>query len=107
MLPEGGGERPYRTRSVEDNLDLFRRMRAGEFEDGAHVLRGKIDMASPNMLMRDPVLYRIRHATHYRRGDAWCIYPLYDYAHPLEDALECVSHSLCTLEFENNRELHE
>jgi glutaminyl-tRNA synthetase len=97
----------FRNRSVDENLDLFRRMRAGEFPDGAHVLRAKIDLASPNMLMRDPVLYRIRHATHYRRGDAWCIYPLYDYAHPLEDALECVTHSLCTLEFENNRELYD
>jgi glutaminyl-tRNA synthetase len=79
----------------------------GEFPDGAHVLRGRIDLASPNMLMRDPVLYRIRHAHHYRRGDDWCIYPLYDYAHPIEDAIECVTHSLCTLEFENNRELYD
>jgi glutaminyl-tRNA synthetase len=97
----------YRDRSVEENLDLFRRMRAGEFPNGAHVLRARIDLGSPNMLMRDPVLYRIRHESHYRRGDAWCIYPLYDYAHPLEDALECVTHSLCTLEFENNRELYD
>ncbi|MGH7501936.1 MAG: glutamine--tRNA ligase/YqeY domain fusion protein [Longimicrobiales bacterium] len=97
----------FRDRPVDENLDLFRRMRAGEFPDGAHVLRARIDLASPNMLMRDPVLYRIRHATHYRRGDAWCIYPLYDYAHPLEDAIECVTHSLCTLEFENNRVLYD
>ncbi len=106
-VTEPGVESPYRSRSVEENLDLFSRMRAGEFEDGAHVLRGKIDMASPNMLMRDPVLYRIRHAHHYRQGDAWCIYPLYDYAHCLEDAFEDVTHSICTLEFENNRELYD
>ena len=104
---KAGTPSPHRDRSVEENLDLFRRMRAGEFPDGTHVLRAKIDLTSPNMLMRDPVLYRIRHATHYRRGDAWCIYPLYDYAHPLEDAIECVTHSLCTLEFENNRELYD
>jgi glutaminyl-tRNA synthetase len=106
-VTEPGRPTKYRNRSVAENLDLFRRMRAGEFPDGAHVLRAKIDLASPNMLMRDPVLYRIRHSTHYRRGDTWCIYPLYDYAHPLEDALECVTHSLCTLEFENNRELYD
>jgi glutaminyl-tRNA synthetase len=98
---------PFRDRSVEENLDLFTRMRAGEFENGSHVLRARIDLASPNMLMRDPVLFRIRHAEHYRTGDAWCIYPLYDFAHPLEDALEGVTHSLCTLEFENNRELYD
>ena len=97
----------FRDRTVEENLDLFRRMRAGEFPNGAHVLRGKIDLASPNMIMRDPVFYRIRHATHYRTGDAWCLYPLYDYAHCLEDAFEGVSHSLCTLEFENNREIYD
>jgi len=97
----------FRDRSVEENLDLFARMRAGEFENGTHVLRGRIDLASPNMLMRDPVLFRIRHAEHYRTGDAWCIYPLYDFAHPLEDAMEGVTHSLCTLEFENNRELYD
>jgi glutaminyl-tRNA synthetase len=97
----------FRDRGVEENLDLLRRMRAGEFADGAHVLRARIDLASPNMLMRDPVLYRIRHAHHHRTGDAWCIYPLYDYAHCLEDALEHVTHSLCTLEFENNRELYD
>jgi glutaminyl-tRNA synthetase len=97
----------YRDRGVEENLDLLRRMRNGEFPDGAHVLRAKIDLASPNMLLRDPILYRIRHAHHYRQGDAWCIYPLYDYAHPIEDAIEGVTHSLCTLEFENNRELYD
>ncbi|MGQ0561927.1 MAG: glutamine--tRNA ligase/YqeY domain fusion protein [Gemmatimonadota bacterium] len=97
----------FRDRTVEENLDLFRRMRAGEFPDGAHVLRAKGDMSSTNMLMRDPILFRIRHASHYRTGDDWCIYPLYDYAHPIEDALECVTHSLCTLEFENNRELYD
>jgi glutaminyl-tRNA synthetase len=104
---EPGRPSPYRERPVEENLDLFRRMRDGEFPDGAHVLRAKIDMASPNMLMRDPVLYRIRHASHYRRGDAWCIYPLYDFTHCLSDALEDVTHSICTLEFENNRELYD
>jgi glutaminyl-tRNA synthetase len=96
-----------RDRSPAESLDLFRRMRAGEFPNGAHVLRAKIDLASPNMLMRDPILYRIRHAHHYRTGDTWCIYPLYDYAHPIEDALESVTHSLCTLEFENNREFYD
>ncbi len=97
----------YRDRSVEENLDLFRRMRAGEFPDGAHVLRARIDLAHPNMIMRDPVFYRIRHAHHYRTGDDWCIYPLYDFAHCLEDAFEGVSHSLCTLEFDNNREIYD
>jgi len=106
-VTEPGTPSPYRDRSVEENLDLFRRMRAGEFPDGAHVLRAKIDMASPNMLLRDPVLYRIRHASHYRTGDAWCIYPLYDYAHPIEDAIEGVTHSICTLEFETNRPLYD
>jgi glutaminyl-tRNA synthetase len=106
-VTEPGLLSPYRGRSPEENLDLFRRMRAGEFGDGEHVLRGKIDMASPNMLMRDPVFYRIRHAHHYRQGDDWCIYPLYDYAHCLEDAFEGVTHSICTLEFENNRELYD
>ncbi|HSK20756.1 MAG TPA: glutamine--tRNA ligase/YqeY domain fusion protein [Longimicrobiales bacterium] len=96
-----------RDRSPDESLELFRRMRAGEFADGAHVLRARIDLASPNMLMRDPILYRIRHAHHYRQGDEWCIYPLYDYAHPIEDALEGVTHSLCTLEFENNREIYD
>ena len=102
-----GTPTPFRDRTPEENLDLFRQMRAGAFPDGAHVLRARIDLASPNMLMRDPVLYRIRHAHHHRTGDAWCIYPLYDYAHCLEDALEHITHSLCTLEFENNRELYD
>jgi glutaminyl-tRNA synthetase len=104
---EPGRPSPYRDRSVEENLDLFRRMKAGEFPNGAHVLRGKIDLAAKNMLLRDPILYRIRHASHYRTGDAWCIYPLYDYAHPIEDAIESVTHSFCTLEFENNRALYD
>ncbi len=102
-----GRPSPYRDRSIGENLDLFRRMRAGEFPDGAHVLRARIDLAAKNMLLRDPVLYRIRHAAHYRTGDDWCIYPLYDYAHPIEDALECITHSFCTLEFENNRALYD
>ncbi|HSG08458.1 MAG TPA: glutamine--tRNA ligase/YqeY domain fusion protein [Longimicrobiales bacterium] len=106
-VTEAGRPTLYRDRSVEENLDLFRRMRAGEFANGAHVLRAKIDLASPNMIMRDPVLYRIRHAHHYRTGDEWCIYPLYDYAHCLEDAFEGISHSLCTLEFDNNREIYD
>ncbi len=106
-VTEPGRPSPYRVRSVEENLDLFRRMRAGEYEDGAHVLRAKIDMASPNMIMRDPVLYRIRHASHYRTADEWCIYPLYDFTHCLSDALEDITHSVCTLEFENNRELYD
>jgi glutaminyl-tRNA synthetase len=102
-----GTESPYRNRPVEENLDLFTRMRSGEFPDGAHVLRAKIDMASPNLNMRDPVLYRIRRATHHRTGDRWCIYPLYDYAHPLSDAIEGITHSLCTLEFEDHRPLYD
>src|SRR5499426_2971633 len=106
-LTEPGKNSPYRERSVEENLDLFRRMRAGEFPDGAHVLRAAIDMSSPNMNMRDPTLYRIRHATHHRTGDAWCIYPTYDYAHPISDALEGITHSLCTLEFEDHRPLYD
>ena len=97
----------FRDRPVEESLNLFRRMRAGEFPDGSQVLRGKIDLASPNMLLRDPILYRVRHAHHYRTGDRWRIYPLYDYAHPIEDAIEGVTHSLCTLEFENNRPLYD
>lgn len=104
---EAGRPTPDRDRSEEENLDLFRRMQAGEFPDGSLVLRGRIDLASPNMLMRDPIFYRIRHAHHYRTGDEWCIYPLYDFAHCLEDAFEGVTHSLCTLEFENNRELYD
>ena len=106
-LTEPGKESPHRNRSVEENLDLFRRMRAGEFADGAHVLRAKIDMASPNINMRDPTLYRIRHETHHRTGEAWSIYPMYDYAHPLSDAIERVTHSLCTLEFEDHRPLYD
>jgi glutaminyl-tRNA synthetase len=106
-ITEPGRESPYRNRSVEENVDLFARMRAGEFPDGAHVLRAKIDMAARNMKLRDPLLYRIRHATHYRRGDAWCIYPMYDFAHPLSDAIENITHSICTLEFENNRAVYD
>lgn len=106
-VTEPGRNSPYRDRTVEENLDLFARMRAGEFPDGAHVLRGKIDMSLPNMKMRDPLLYRIKHATHYRRGDTWCIYPMYDFAHPLSDAIEGITHSLCTLEFENNRDIYD
>ena len=102
-----GKESPYRTRSIEENLDLFERMRAGEFDSGAHVLRAKIDMASSNMQMRDPVLYRIRHAEHYRTGNDWCIYPMYDFTHCLSDAVERITHSLCTLEFKDNRELYD
>jgi len=102
-----GRESPYRDRSVEENLDLFQRMKAGEFAEGEHVLRARIDMAHPNMIMRDPVLYRIRHASHYRKGDDWCIYPLYDFTHCLSDAFEDITHSLCTLEFENNREIYD
>lgn len=106
-LTEPGRNSPYRDRSVDENLDLFARMRAGEFADGLHVLRAKIDMASPNLNMRDPTLYRIRHASHHRTGDAWCIYPMYDFAHPLSDALENITHSLCTLEFEDHRPLYD
>jgi glutaminyl-tRNA synthetase len=106
-LTKPGVESPYRNRSVEENLDLFRRMRAGEFPDGSKVLRGKIDMASPNLNMRDPVLYRIMRATHHRTGDKWCIYPMYDFAHPLSDYIENITHSICTLEFEDHRPLYE
>jgi glutaminyl-tRNA synthetase len=106
-LTEPGRDSPYRERSVGVNLDLFARMRAGEFPDGAHVLRAKIDMASPNFNMRDPTLYRIRHAAHHRTGDTWCIYPMYDFAHPLSDAIEGITHSLCTLEFEDHRPLYD
>ena len=102
-LTEPGRESPDRNRSTEESLDLFRRMRAGEFADGEYVLRAKIDMASPNLNMRDPVLYRIRHAEHHRTGDDWCIYPMYDYAHSLSDSIEGITHSLCTLEFEDHR----
>ena len=106
-LTEPGKESPYRNRSVEENLDLFRRMRDGQFEDGEHVLRAKIDMASPNVIMRDPTLYRIRRASHHRTGDKWCIYPMYDFTHCISDSLEGITHSLCTLEFVNNRELYD
>ena len=106
-LTEPGRASPHRDRSVEENLDLFRRMRAGEFPDGAHVLRARIDMDSPNLNMRDPVLYRIRHAEHHRTGNAWCIYPMYDYAHSLSDSIEGITHSLCTLEFEDHRPLYD
>lgn len=105
-LTEPGKESPYRNRSVAENLDLFRRMRAGEFPDGSRTLRAKIDMASPNINMRDPVIYRILRARHHRTGDKWCIYPMYDYAHPISDALEGITHSLCTLEFEDHRPLY-
>jgi glutaminyl-tRNA synthetase len=107
-LTEPGKESPYRSRSVEENLDLFKRMRAGEFEDGERVLRARIDMASPNMNMRDPTLYRIRHGViHHQTGEEWCIYPMYDYTHPISDALEGITHSLCTLEFEDHRPLYD
>jgi glutaminyl-tRNA synthetase len=106
-LTEPGKNSPFRERSPDENLDLFRRMRAGEFADGTQVLRAKIDMASPNVVMRDPVLYRIRHAHHHRTGDKWCIYPMYDYSHCISDSIERVTHSLCSLEFENNRELYD
>ncbi len=104
---EPGRLSPFAKQSVEENLDLFHRMRAGEFPNGAYVLRARIDMASPNMKMRDPLLYRIRHAHHYRTGNKWCIYPMYDYAHPISDAIEGITHSICTLEFENNREIYD
>ncbi|NLK51305.1 MAG: glutamine--tRNA ligase/YqeY domain fusion protein [Syntrophomonadaceae bacterium] len=106
-LTEPGRESPYSNRSVEENLDLFARMRAGEFADGSRVLRAKIDMASPNLNLRDPVLYRILRATHHRTEDKWCIYPMYDYAHPISDALEGITHSICTLEFEDHRPLYD
>ena len=106
-LTEPGRNSPHRDRSTDENLDLFRRMRAGEFGDGEHVLRAKIDMASPNMNLRDPTLYRIRHVPHQHTGDAWCIYPMYDFAHTLSDAYEAITHSLCTLEFEDHRPLYD
>ncbi len=106
-LTEAGKESPYRNRSVEENLALFEAMKQGEFADGEKVLRAKIDMASPNINMRDPVIYRIAHATHHRTGDAWCIYPMYDFAHPLSDAIEGITHSVCTLEFEDHRPLYD
>ena len=106
-LTEPGKDSPYRNRSVEENLDLFMRMKNGEFPDGAKTLRAKIDMASPNMNLRDPAIYRIVHTNHHRQGDKWCIYPLYDYAHPIQDAIEGVTHSLCSIEFENHRPLYD
>ena len=106
-LTEPGKNSPFRDRSVEENLDLFNRMKAGEFTDGSKTFRAKIDMSSPNINMRDPVLYRILRATHHRTGDAWCIYPMYDYAHPLSDAIEKITHSICTLEFEDHRPLYD
>ena len=106
-LTEPGKNSPHRDRTIEENLDLFRRMRGGEFEDGAKVLRAKIDMAAPNMVMRDPTLYRIRRAHHHRTGDKWCIYPMYDFTHCLSDSTEMITHSICTLEFEDNRALYD
>ena len=106
-LTEPGKESPYRNRSVEENLELFEKMKNGEFEDGSKVLRAKIDMASPNINMRDPVIYRVAHMTHHNTGDKWCIYPMYDFAHPIEDAIEGVTHSICTLEFEDHRPLYD
>ena len=106
-LTQPGKESPHRNRTVQENLDLFRRMRAGEFPDGSRTLKAKIDMASPNLNMRDPVMYRIIHAHHHRQGDAWCIYPMYDWAHGLEDSIEGITHSLCSLEFENHRPLYD
>lgn len=104
---EPGTDSPYRNRSVDENLDLFQRMRAGEFPDGMRTLRAKIDMTSPNLIMRDPIMYRIRHAEHHRQGDKWCIYPMYDWAHGLEDSIEGITHSLCSLEYENHRPLYD
>lgn len=106
-LTEPGQDSPYRNRSVEENIDLFQRMKAGEFQEGQHVLRAKIDMKSPNMNMRDPTIYRIKHVSHHRSGEKWCIYPMYDFAHCLCDAIEKITHSICTLEFENNRPLYD
>lgn len=106
-LTRPGKDSPYRTRSIEENLDMFMRMKAGEFKDGSHVLRAKIDMASPNLNMRDPVIYRILRATHHRTGDKWCIYPMYDFAHCVSDSIEGITHSICTLEFEDHRPLYD
>ena len=106
-LTEPGKESPYRDRSIEENLDLFDRMKNGEFDNGSKVLRAKIDMSSPNINLRDPILYRVSHATHHNTGDKWCIYPMYDFAHPLEDAIEGVTHSICTIEFEDHRPLYD
>ncbi len=106
-VKQPGKPSPYRERTIKENLDLFSRMRAGEFKDGEHVLRAKIDLANPNMKMRDPIIYRIRHTEHYRQGNKWCIYPMYDFTHCLSDSMERITHSICTLEFENNRELYD
>ena len=106
-LTQPGKDSPYRERSVEENVDLFKRMQAGEFADGTHILRAKIDMASPNINLRDPAIYRIRHATHHNTGDKWCVYPMYTFAHPIEDALENITHSICTLEFEDQRPFYD
>ena len=106
-LTTPGKESPYRNRSIEENLELFERMRKGEFEEGTRVLRAKIDMASPNICLRDPAIYRIKKASHHRTGDKWCIYPMYDFAHCISDSIEKITHSLCTLEFENNRPLYD
>ena len=106
-LTEPGKESPYRNRSVEENLELFENMKNGVYKDGEKVLRAKIDMASPNINMRDPIIYRVAHISHHRTGDKWCIYPMYDFAHPIEDAIEGVSHSICTLEFEDHRPLYD
>jgi len=106
-LTEVGSDSPYRNRSVDENLSLFRKMREGEFADGEHVLRAKIDMGSPNINMRDPIIYRIRHVEHHNTGDRWCIYPMYDFTHCISDALEGITHSLCTLEFEDHRPLYD
>ncbi|MDR2931761.1 MAG: glutamine--tRNA ligase, partial [Oscillospiraceae bacterium] len=106
-LTQPGRESPFRNRSIEENLDLFERMKNGEFPDGAKTLRAKIDMASSNMNMRDPAIYRILHVSHHRQGDKWCLYPLYDYAHPIQDAIEGITHSLCSIEFENHRPLYD
>ena len=106
-LKKGGINSPYRERTVSENLDLFKQMKNGEFSDGKHVLRAKINMNSPNLNLRDPILYRVRHVSHHRQGSKWCIYPLYDFAHPLSDAIEKITHSICTLEFEDHRPLYD
>jgi glutaminyl-tRNA synthetase len=106
-LTQPGKDSPYRNRTVAENMDLFKRMQAGEFADGTHILRAKIDMASPNINLRDPAIYRIRHATHHNTGDKWCVYPMYTFAHPIEDALENITHSICTLEFEDQRPFYD
>ncbi|MGA7478250.1 MAG: glutamate--tRNA ligase family protein, partial [Azonexus sp.] len=106
-LTQPGKDSPFRSRSAAENMELFKRMQAGEFADGTHILRAKIDMAAPNINLRDPAIYRIRHATHHNTGDKWCVYPMYTFAHPIEDALECITHSICTLEFEDQRPFYD